>query len=590
LLSIVNDILDFSKIEAGRMELDETSFVLEAVVFEAVDLVAVRAAEQGIDLLVRVDPDCPEQCVGDAGRIRQVLLNLLSNAVKFTKKGYVLVEVGVAGNRVDDTRIRFSVVDTGIGIPEGRIADLFEAFTQADASTTRKYGGTGLGLAISKRLVQLMGGEIDARSVVGEGSTFAFDIPLRVGAESAAPNRLALTPFDELRALVVDGEGERGRIVSDLLESWRMCPVAAPTAEAARDTLEREPVSLIIAHWSDELPVAALTGHAALIVYGPITQRWRAEATGARFVTQPIQASALHDAIAGVLAKEVEPPVGAEPMGPASRLLRIRARTAVASVHGTRVLVAEDNAVNQKVATRMLERLGYRVDVVANGIEAVEAVGRVPYRVVLMDCQMPEMDGYAATAAIRERYPERPIWIIAMTANAMQGDQERCLAAGMDDYVSKPVQLETLRDVLGRRAGSSTREDDAAQPLDALPHDGDAAGPADAIDADRIRELGLLEPLPGEPGISELFRTDGSALIRTIQDGLDCADLDQVRRAAHTLKGSSANLGASALAEAARVIERAGADGDLTPAPAALESARVQFERVVRALTALEAA
>ncbi len=583
LLSIVNDILDFSKIEAGRMELDEISFNLEAVVFEAVDLVTVRAAEQGIDLLVRIDPECPSHFVGDAGRIRQVLLNLLSNAVKFTHEGYLLVEVGVVSTDDGSARIRCAVVDTGIGIPQDRVDSLFEAFTQADASTTRKYGGTGLGLAISQRLVNLMGGEIDARSVPGEGSTFTFEIPLRVDdAHGEPPDTTSPLPGGA-SALVVDPGVGAGQFIADMLAALPVRAAMAESVTAALSMLDASPVSVILARWSDDLDIASLRKHAPVVAYGSITERGRPEAAGVPFLAQPVAHSRLRAAIVDALHIRPAGLVEATPIGTVPTLSVTASTVAPVSKH-VRVLVAEDNAINQKVATRMLERLGYQVDVVANGAEAVEAVGRGSYPVVLMDCQMPELDGYEATQRIRSRYSDRPVWIIAMTANAMEGDRERCLAAGMDDYVAKPVQLETLRDVLERRPtlDTATLAPPASPPV--------AAQTSGVIDAERIRDLGLLEAFDGEPQISEIFQTDGAALILGIQDGLDHADSDRVRRAAHQLKGSSANLGAVALAEAARNIEQAGTAGDLAPVPQALDIAQAEFLRVVQALTELEAA
>ena len=459
LLEIVNDILDFSKIEAGQLELDETQFALDTLVFEATELVAVRAEQQGIELLVRLDPECPAECIGDPGRIRQVLLNLLSNAVKVTHDGYVLAEIALVSRDEEWARIRCSVADTGIGIDEARIPALFEEFSQADASTTRKYGGTGLGLKITKRLVDLLGREIAARNTRGEGSTFVVELPLRIAADDRWPARPTPDSVVEgTRVLVLDDGGESASIVAEMLATWRMRPIvvasvddAVRAADSAR--VEGDPIRIAIAKWSEQICRAPQPMNADLILYGPLSRRGAAAAAAQNFpfLTQPVRPSALYDAIVTLLDQDAPGIDDRAPQGGAHELVRVQALAgAEAEADSPRVLVAEDNPVNQKVAQWMLERLGYRCDIVANGVEAVEAVSRVPYGLILMDCQMPEMDGYAATAAIRARFAANRIAIIAMTAHAMDGDRERCIEAGMDDYLAKPVQIDQLRETLER--------------------------------------------------------------------------------------------------------------------------------------------
>ena len=591
LLEIVNDILDFSKIEAGQLELDETQFALDTLVFEATELMAVRAGQQGIELLVRLDPECPAEYIGDPGRIRQVLLNLLSNAVKFTHEGYVLAEIALVSRDEERARVRCSVTDTGIGIDEARIPALFEEFSQADASTTRTYGGTGLGLAITKRLVELLGGEIAARSTTGEGSTFVVELPLRIADDDRRPAHPAPDGVVAgTRVLVVDDGGESARIVAEMLAAWRMRPIvvasvddAVHAAHSAR--VEGDPVRIAIAKWSEQICRAPQPANADLILYGSLTQRG---ATGARdfpFLTQPVQPSALYDAIVTLLHEDAPGIDDRAPRGGgAPELVRVQAfADAEAAADHPRVLVAEDNPVNQKVAQRMLERLGYRCDIVANGVEAVETLSRVPYGLILMDCQMPEMDGYEATAAIRARFAANRIAIIAMTAHAMDGDRARCIAAGMDDYLAKPVQIDQLRETIERWSLGPVPEAAADGTNAEPPRPRDE--PEAPIDAARIRALGLIEPDAVGVGIAMLFRDQARATIEAVQEGQAAEHQDAVRRAAHSLKGSAANLGAARLAELARQLEHA----DLGAAGATIDAIRAETARVVAALEALEA-
>ena len=446
LLELINDILDFSKIEAGRLELEISDFDLREVVESAAGLLAPAAHEKGLELVVAVDRDVPRVVTGDPGRIRQVVTNLLSNAVKFTDRGEV--EVTVRLDRHPEGLIAFAVRDTGVGIAEGDKERLFESFEQADASTTRHYGGTGLGLAISRRLVELMGGTIGVASEVGRGSVFTFTAQLPAGGGPPT-----IPAPSEVSVLLVDDNAASRATLGRQLRGRGMVTAVVPDAPAALALLRRAAeagnlpdVALVDRHMPgmDGLElVRAIAADPALDAVRVIMLT-PANGTGAgtsgrvsAYLTKPVPESRLVETIVTVLASRSAP--ASEPAAPAPR------------EDGTkpRVLVAEDNAVNQLVATAMLSRLGYQVDVVANGREAVHAVERTSYVAVLMDCRMPEMNGYEASMEIRRtEAPGRHVPIVALTASAINGDEERCRAAGMDDYVTKPVTVERLASVL----------------------------------------------------------------------------------------------------------------------------------------------
>jgi PAS domain S-box-containing protein len=455
LLRVIDDILDYSKIEAGRLELEREPFDLRDCVEGALDIVAPRTSEKHVELGCLVGEDVPAGIVGDGARLRQVLLNLVSNAVKFTEQGEVIVHVDAepAGRRKH--RLHLAVRDTGIGIPQDRMDRLFESFSQVDASTARRYGGTGLGLAISKRIVELMGGTMWAESEVGKGSTFHIEltapeakIPARIDPGDALP-RLAAK-----RILVVDDNATNREIVSRQARSWGMEPVAVGLPSEALALIEKgehfdvAALDMLMPEMDGfelareirrhrdvrELPLLLLTSLAGL------PQARSAEEFSVQ-LAKPLKASQLYNALLSVLAEPVDEPMAVEPAVGDGR----------PETSSLRILLAEDNAVNQKVALRILDKLGYRADVASNGLEALEALERQPYDVVLMDVQMPEMDGLDASRRICERWPaeSRPR-IIAMTANAMLEDREECFAAGMDDYVAKPVRPEELAKALSR--------------------------------------------------------------------------------------------------------------------------------------------
>ena len=470
LLTIINDILDFSKIQAGKLTVEPIPFDLQGAVEDVGDLLAAKAAEKEIELILSYAPTAPRHVIGDPGRIRQILTNLAGNAIKFTHQGHVIIQV--EGQERDGTaRLRFTLEDTGIGISEDQLAQLFEKFTQADASTTRKYGGTGLGLAISKQLVELMGGEIGATSQVGAGTTFWFSLGLPLDASTPS---VALPPRDlkGVRVLIVDDNAVNRRVLEGQLASWGLQHKSVASGEEALDALRQAQAAGAphqIAIVDQEMPgmdgeslARAIKADPALqatllVMLTSVGQRGdgkrMAEAGFAAYLTKPIRQAPLLEALSSVWAIQ-----GQEPQRLITRHSLAASQTAegmpdpdTVPFRQTRVLLVEDNVVNQKVAVRMLEKLGCRVDVAANGKEAVDMVQKLPYGIVFMDCQMPEMDGYEATAEIRRQQGAgQRLPIIAMTANAMQGDREKCLDAGMDDYISKPARSAALRAALER--------------------------------------------------------------------------------------------------------------------------------------------
>lgn len=460
LLCIINDILDFSKIEAGKLTLEPVEFDIEAAVHEVAELLARPAHQKGIELLVRFDKGCPRRIVADPGRVRQILLNLLGNAVKFTPSGSVLVEVAaVDTRRADHARLRLSVQDTGIGIAPEKLPLLFQKFSQADASTTRHFGGTGLGLAICKQLVDLMGGAIGVTSEIGKGSTFHFEIPVSV-AESSPDEQQGLALPADFRVLVVDDDPVSRRVLSQLLGGLGVSCDTAESGMAALPLLraaaqDGKPYNLGLLDMRMPIMDGAQLARA-------IRKDERLHATRLAIVSahvRPDDATLPVGLVDAVMTKPVRSDVLLSVLKRMfQRELRKTTTTRVKphdtivpdGAPGKRVLVAEDNAVNQKLATRMLEKLGCWVDVAANGKEALTLATAIHYDLVLMDCQMPEMDGYEATTEIRRQMKDRHVPIVAMTANAMQGDREKCLDAGMDDYLSKPMKFEDLRLVVGR--------------------------------------------------------------------------------------------------------------------------------------------
>jgi signal transduction histidine kinase/CheY-like chemotaxis protein len=481
LLQIINDILDFSKVEAGKLQVEQIPFELPRAAEEVAELLARQAEAKGLELAIRIDGDVPQTMLGDPGRVRQVLLNLVGNAIKFTRTGYVSIEV----ERLT-THVRCVVTDTGIGIPAEKHPSLFQHFTQADTSTTREFGGSGLGLAIGKRLVELMGGEIGLESEAGKGSRFWFTLPV-LGAVTNSSGQAAADhgDFAGLRVLIVDDHEINRRLLGEQLAEWYVDHASAGTGEIALAMLREararnQPFGVALLDFQmpgmDGMTLASrikedaeLLG-TALVLLGAGSQRAASQefllAGFSSFIPKPVvRAPQLKDALmkawkgdatGDLIGGKVTATTVAPGSPPASTPTARPAAAAANEFAGTRVLVAEDNVVNQRLVRHMLEKLGCRVDIAGNGREALTMVANLRYDILFMDCFMPELDGYAATAELRrsELAGTRRLPVIALTANAMAEDRARCLAAGMDDYLSKPVRLEEIRGALGRHACS----------------------------------------------------------------------------------------------------------------------------------------
>ena len=460
LLTIINDILDFSKIEAGKIDLEKQPFLIRELVESSLDLIAPKMAEKHIDLAYVMDNNVPKKLLGDSTRVRQILANLLSNAAKFTEKGEVVVTVSSKHMGKDFHRIHFKVRDTGIGIPEDRIDRLFKSFSQVDASTTRRYGGTGLGLAISKQLAELMGGEIWVESKVGKGTTFHFTIHVQSTTMTEPLDSLSdRVSLNGKRILIVDDNQTNRVIIKKYAEKWGMIPTAVSSGPAALSLIQKGSIfDLAILDYQmpdmDGFSLARQLGEdstaekMALILLSSLgSYKASPEIMDrfAAFANKPIKPSQLLDVLVNVMSEKPAP----------VQKRKIASNVAFDAKLGERnpqtMLLVEDNIVNQKVALKLLEKFGYRVDVAGNGLEAIQALERQRYSVVFMDIQMPEMDGEEATRVIREKWPvEEHPWIIAMTAHALEGDREHFLSIEMDDYISKPLDVKELFRVLER--------------------------------------------------------------------------------------------------------------------------------------------
>ncbi|MEA2900441.1 MAG: two-component system, sensor histidine kinase and response regulator [Actinomycetota bacterium] len=585
LLGIINDILDFSKIEAGRLELEVIDFDLVQVVEEAAALVAESAQSKGLELLVSCAPDLPATVRGDPARLRQVLLNLASNAVKFTADGEVVVRVGIESEVGEVVSVGFEVIDTGIGISEADGHRLFEPFSQADASTTRRFGGTGLGLAISRRLVTAMDGDLEFESLPGRGSTFRFTLPLERRAGTVAAGRLPAHPAPGLRVLVVDDNETNREVLAARLRAWGLACDLAPDGPSALARLRA-------AAGDRRLPdVVLVDGYMPGMDGFELSRRISSDPglTGVRLVmltsaagigaaesrragieaclTKPVRLSQLAAALAapGANPTELAVPVSAPPPGSAGH-----------------VLVVDDNANNQLVALGILRLLGYRAEVAANGYEALAAIDRADYDAILMDCQMPEMDGFTATAEIRRRQgPGRRTPVIAMTAGASDADRERCLAAGMDAFLSKPVRPGDVGAALAHwiagRAGPEI------PPL--APAAGEAPALDNLLDDDLLEELREIDPDGGlltRIVVSFLDGTPGHlvALRALVADG----DAAAVRQAAHRLRGSSGNVGALHVTALLAELEEDSVKGRLDRAPDLLCDIERAFDQAAAVL------
>jgi PAS domain S-box-containing protein len=586
LLEIINDILDYSKADVGKLEIEQRPFDLRRVVEDSLDQVAPRALEKGLNLACLIEEGTPEALVGDATRLRQILANLLSNAVKFTHQGEVFVTADAQLEPDGGCRLRFAVKDTGIGIAAEQLPRLFQSFMQVDASTTRKYGGTGLGLAISKRLAELMGGGVSVQSELGQGSVFGVHVLVQVAAHAQAPEflRRDVPALRGKRVLIVDDNQTNRRILTKLTMLWGMHPATLPSGIEAIDRLrhgetfdvalfdmsmpELDGIALAAeirrTHPAERLPIVMLTS------LGQRPGLAQEQPVGlAACLSKPIKAGMLYDTLVTVVegarsGQAAPAPERAAP-GPAPQALRL--------------LVAEDNAVNQRVMLRLVQHLGHSAEVAGNGREAVQLAARRRYDVVLMDIQMPELDGVeAARRIVRQRGPRRQPRIIAMTANAMPGDREAYLAAGMDGYLAKPIELQDLADVLMQ--ATALLEPDAAA----------AGGEGQVLDLARLDHLRRLQD-DTQPtlvrDLMDLVALESVGHVERVADACRRVEPAALRDAAHRFLSSAQNIGAVQLSALCVQIEVAARGGTLTDVPALVAALQHERERVQTALAAV---
>jgi two-component system, sensor histidine kinase and response regulator len=585
LLSLINDILDFSKIEARKLNLDVIAFELGRVLDDLMRTLAPRAHQKGLELAYHVSPDVPNALDGDPARLSQIISNLISNAVKFTESGEVVLRVGCDHRKGDQATLHFAVSDTGIGISQDKQATIFDAFTQADASTTRRFGGTGLGLAIASQLATLMGGRIWLESTTGQGST--FHVTVRFGVSAHPPMLVPARDAGELqdmRVLVVDDNETNRWILGETLSNWGMRPVLVDSGEDALRAMQLsletgQPFPLILLDYQmpdmDGLQVAEQIKHfpglsaTTIMMLSSVGQGGDAlrcaEAGVAGSLTKPVRQWVLRDAVLAALGRADQADDGAEkPL-----------RAVTKSATSIRVLLAEDNAVNQRLVTKILEKHGHTVELVGNGRDAVAAVAREPFDVALMDVQMPEMSGLEATAAIRaaELGTGRRLPIIALTAHAMKGDREACLAADMDGYLAKPIRTADLLTLLEQFTGVESHVGSAAV----------ATKPTMAFDPSELlaRVEGDRELLAE---IIDIFLAEAPLRLSEIRQCVHAGDASGLERSAHTLRGSISSFGAHLAAHAAYVLEIAGRDGVLADAELHVADLARELRRLETAL------
>ena len=565
LLGIINDILDFSKIEAGKLDMESIPFEIDRVLDNLATVVTVKTQEKGLELLFARDPKVPPVLIGDALRLGQIMVNLVNNAVKFTDSGEIVVQIDVVDLRDDDVTMRFSVRDTGIGMNEEQQSRLFKSFSQADTSTTRKYGGTGLGLAISKQLVEMMDGEIHVESKPGEGSTFVFTANLGIGEVTDQRALMPVPDLQSMHALVVDDNSSSREILSTYLESFTFTVTTAEDAEAAIDLLESGQVSpdLIVMDWLmpglNGLEAAQkikqdlkLSKDPHIIMVSAFGSSSLAKQSGAEYVddllTKPISPSHLFDAVMGAFGQQVAGSGQQHMSGRQAEMDVLR------PIQGASLLVVEDNEINQQVARELLQHALFNVDIANHGQEAIEMIEKGQYDCILMDVQMPVMDGFTATREIRkdERYKSLPI--LAMTANATHEDKKRCEEAGMDDHIAKPIIPKVLFETLLKWVPHKERE---------LPD-----APDDEAADQTAAELPELQGVDTEAGLARVggnvrsylkllnkFAENQSTAINEIRTAVSDDDGELSVRLAHTLKGVGGAIGATALQEAAAKLE-----------------------------------
>ncbi len=579
LLGLINDILDFSKIEAGKLQLDEQSFNLADGLADTMRTLSLRAHTKQLELALQIDEQMPERVMGDVGRLRQILINLVGNAIKFTHRGEVVVTVSVEERTAEHLRVGFSVTDSGIGIPADKIDSIFREFEQADSSTTRKYGGTGLGLTIASRLVELMGGNLKVTSQVGRGSEFSFVLQFPIDLQYRADTRPA--ELQGLTAMIVDDNQTNRRILEEMLRRWGMQTLSARNAGIGLDTLKQrvqlgQPVAIVLSDVNmpgqDGFELASRIRQDPELAATPLVLLTSGGRQGETQLLQelgvfaqllkPVKQSDLRATVALALGKQQSPHrQSLTGSGDPRSLLK--------------VLLAEDNLVNQRLAVGLLGKHGHLVDVANNGQECVRQYQAGQYDVILMDVQMPEMDGLEATRVIRQLELERGTRtpIIAMTAHAMPGDRERCIEAGMDDYLAKPIRVRALMQALGR----------IVEETSAVDRDGPAATPM--IDwHDAMETVGGDRELLCE--LIDVFVEERDNMMGEIRGALEVADVLELRRSAHALKGALHHLGAKTTAATARQLEQLGESGTVAGAAKWLKALDEQTKQLTIELVA----
>ena len=595
LLALINDVLDFSKIEAEKVELEDIVFDLRTLVEDTAVLLAERAQSKGLEIASLVDYDVPTTLSGDPGRLRQVLTNLLGNAIKFTGEGEILLKAELSGETEKEVSVLFEIRDTGIGMDEDQMEHLFESFVQADTSTTRRYGGTGLGLAISDRLAKLMGGGIRVESQPGEGSTFYFTARLEKHTSEKLSDPRPRADLRGLKALIVDDNATNRAVMRQQIAPWDMRTDDAWGGTEALEKLRRAAVNgqpydmalldmqmpdmdgLELARSIKQDPKISASRLVLVTSMGQRGDDEEARASGIEaYLTKPVRQAQLFDMLSVVMGSD-EVEVSSRDERP---LVTAHTLKEAESQSRARILLVEDNEVNQKVAARTLEKLGYRVDISDDGEEAVEAVSRADYAAVVMDIQMPKMDGYEATTEIRRRESaagDGRIPIIAMTANALQGDREKALEAGMDDYVAKPVRANELEEALHRWTSIAEPGIEENGVQDVKNGNGSAV-----LDPDVLRSLEELEE-DGEPSLlaelAGMFLQDADLRIRTLHKAVEENDANSVREASHALKGSSGNLGAWRIQEVCDLLQKTAESEEMCQVPELLRRLEEELER-----------